>query len=112
MVPNNAETLMIFRMMLKMKKAKNMVPKIFDLKNLGIRLFLLSGPRRESNKLPWGQKLPHQYRPLKKDKTVRVSITGSTSSPSLGYHKPPIATIKVKIHPYLRMGVKTLFVLM
>jgi len=98
--------------MLNIKNAKNRKPKTFDLKKLGILLFLLSGPNRESNKLPWGQKLPHQYRPLKKDKAVSVTITGSTSKPSLGYHKPPIATIRVKIQPYLRMGVKILLVLM
>lgn len=86
--------------------------KNLDLKKLGILVFLLMGKNNLSNRLPWGQKFPHQYLPVKKDVIVRPAIINRTSRPNFGSHKPPIATNKVKNQAYFLIKVKVRLVLM
>ena len=95
-----------------MKNRKNPKTKALDFKKSGIFLFLLMGKYSLSNRLPWGQKLPHQYLPVKKAVVVKPAIINRTKRPNLGSHKPPIATNKVINHAYLLMKVKVRLVLM
>jgi len=112
MVPHNPETLINFLLKLKEKNPKKIIPRAFDLKNAGIFLLLVIGYNNESNKLPWGQILPHQYLPLKKETVVNPTITGKTNRPSIGNHSPTTATVRVNIQAYFRHGEKILLVLM
>jgi len=86
--------------------------KALDFRNSGIFLFLLMGRYNLSNRLPWGQKLPHQYLPVKNEVIVNPAIINRTKRPNLGSHKPPIATNKVINHAYFLMKVKVRLVLM
>ncbi len=86
--------------------------KSLDLKKSGILVFLLIGKNKLSNRLPWGQKFPHQYLPVKKEVMVSPAIISNTNRPNLGSQKPPIATNKVINHAYFLMKVKVRLVLM
>lgn len=86
--------------------------KNLDLKKLGIFVFLLMGKNNLSNRLPWGQKLPHQYLPVKNEVMVKPAIINRTNKPSLCSHNPPMATSKVKNQAYFLIKVKVRLVLM
>ena len=45
------------------------------LKKAGMRRLVLMGLMMLSNRLPWGQKFPHQNRPEKNEVTVGLTVT-------------------------------------
>lgn len=95
-----------------MKKTKNVIINGLDFRNLGMVLLRLMGIITLSNKLPWGQTLPHQYLPLKKPLMVKLSIIKPTNKPNFGNQKLPTRAIKtVSIQPYFLTVVKVRLVL-